>query len=112
MHQLEMAHVVLAKGRIAVVDATVVEAAQSRISTADPEAGSRAKVNVKGEMQAVRGYQTFINCDEDGFVRRIEVSPGNHAEADSIGGLPVGDETALYADAAYIGQREGTSAAP
>lgn len=102
---LEAAHVILAEGRIAIVDATVVEAAQSRISTADPEAGSRVKVNVKGKMQAVWGYQAFVNCDEDGFIHQVAVSPGNKAEVDSLERLMTGGEVALYADAAYIGPR-------
>jgi transposase, IS5 family len=102
---LEEAHVVLAEGRIAIVDATVVEAAQSGPRHAAPEAGSRVKISVKGKMQAVWGWQAFVNADEDGFVRRAVVSPGNKAEVDSLEALVVGDETALYADAAYIGPR-------
>jgi len=105
MAQLEAADVVLAEGRIAIVDATVVEAAQSRLKTRDPEAGSRVKVNVKGKMQAVWGFQAFVNADEDGFIRRVAVTPGNHAEVNSLAGLVVGDEAELYADAAYIGPR-------
>jgi IS5 family transposase len=102
---LQKAHVILAEGRIAIVDATVVEAAQSRISTADPEAGSRVKINVKGKMQAVWGYQAFVNVDEDGFIHAAAVTPGNHAEVDSLSDLMTGGEVALYADAAYIGPR-------
>jgi transposase, IS5 family len=102
---LSEAHVILAEGRVAIVDATVVEAAQSRISTADPEAGSRVKVNVKGKMQAVWGWQGFVNVDEDGFIHGVEVTPGNRAEVDSLEGLMTGGEVALYADAAYVGPR-------
>jgi IS5 family transposase len=102
---LAEARVILAEGRVAIVDATVVEAAQSRISTADPEAGSRVKVNVRGKMQAVWGYQGFVNADEDGFIHAVDVSPGNKAEVDSLDGLMTGGEVALYADAAYIGPR-------
>jgi IS5 family transposase len=102
---LEDAGVILAEGRIAIVDATVVEAARSNLKTNDPEAGSAVKVTVKGRLQAVWGWQAFVNADEDGFVRRTAVSPGNRAEVDSLGTLVVGDETALYADSAYIGPR-------
>ncbi len=102
---LEEARVILAEGRVAIVDATVVEAARSRLSTQDPEAGSAVKVTVKGRRQAVWGWQAFVNADEDGFVRRVSVSPGNRAEVDSLCDLVVGDETALYADSAYIGPR-------
>lgn len=102
---LEDARVVLAEGRIAIVDATVVEAAQSGVRHGDPEAGSRVKVNVKGRKQAVWGWQAFVNADEDGFIRRVAVSPGNRAEVDSLEALVAGDEAALYADAAYVGPR-------
>ena len=102
---LEERHVILAEGRIAIVDATAVEAAQSGIKHADPEAGARVKLDAKGRVRAVWGYQAFVNADEDGFVRRIAISPGNRAEVDSLEDLVVGDETALYADAAYIGPR-------
>ena len=101
----EDARVILAEGRIAIVDATVVEAAQSRISTADPEAGSRVKVSVTGRMQAGWGYQGFVNVDEDGFIHQVAVSPGNKAEVDRLEGLMTGGEVALYADAADIGPR-------
>lgn len=103
--QLEEAGVILAEGRIAIVDATVIEAAQSRKDTGDPEAGSRVKIGVRGKMQAVWGWQAFVNADEDGFIRRTAVSPGNRAEVDSLADLVVGDESALYAGAAYIGPR-------
>ncbi|WP_104018459.1 IS5 family transposase [Roseovarius nitratireducens] len=102
---LEEARVILAEGRVAIVDATVVEAARSKLSTQDPEAGSAVKITVKGRRQAVWGWQAFVNADEDGFVRRVTVSPGNRAEVDSLCDLMVGDETALYADSAYIGPR-------
>lgn len=107
---LAEARVILAERRVAIVGATVVEAtvfgaAQSRISTADPEAGTQVKVNVKGRMQAVWGYQSFVNVDEDGFIHATAVTPGNKAGVDSLEGLMTGDEVALCADAAYIGPR-------
>lgn len=102
---LEEARVVLAEGRVAIVDATVVEAAQSGYDRRDPEAGSAVKLTVKGRRRAVWGWQAFVNADEDGFVRRVAVSPGNRAEVDSLEDLVVGDEAALYADGAYSSPR-------
>ena len=102
---LEERHVILAEGRVAIVDATAVEAAQSGVQHADPDAGAHVKLDGKGRTRAVWGYQAFVNADEDGFVRRIAVSPGNRAEVDSLEDLVVDDETALFADAAYIGPR-------
>ena len=114
---LEEARVVVAKGRIAIIDGevpraigssagpNVVEAAQSGYDRRDPEAGSAVKLTVKGRRRAVWGWQTFVNADEDGFVRRVAVSPGNRAEVDSLEDLVVGDEAALYADGAYSSPR-------
>ena len=99
VRMLEEARVVLAEGRIAIVDATVVEAAQSGVRHADPQAGSRVTCSVKGRMQAVWGWQAFVNADEDGFIRRATVSAGNRAEVDSPEDVVVGDEAALHADA-------------
>ena len=99
--QLEDARVILVEGCVSIVDVTVVEAAQSRISTADPEAGNYVNTNARGKKRATWGWQAFVNADEDGFIRRTAVSPGNAAEVDSLfDGLVVGDELALYADAA------------
>ena len=94
---LEEARVILAEGRIAIVDATVVEAARSGLHTGDPEAGSAVKVTVKGRRRAVWGWQAFVNADEDCFIRRTAVSPGNAAEIHSLNELVIGDEAALYA---------------
>ncbi len=58
------------------------------------------KIGVKGQRRAVWGWQAFVNCDEDGFIRRVAVGHGNCAEVDSIEEMVVGDEAALYADKA------------
>lgn len=102
---LEEERVILTEGRVAIVDATIVEAAQSGLHTGDPEAGSAVKIGAKGRKRAVWGWQAFVNADEDGFIRRVTASPGNEAEIHSLADIVVGDETALYADAAYIGPR-------
>ena len=65
---LARANVILEEGRVAIVDATIIEAAQSGIKTADPEAGSHVKVNSKGKKTAKWGYNAFVNCDEDQFI--------------------------------------------
>ena len=46
-----------------------------------------------------------MNVDEDGFIHQVAVTPGNEAEVNSLPDLLTGGETALYADAAYIGPR-------
>ena len=75
--QLEEARIILAEGRVSIVDATVVESAQSWFSTADPEAGNNVKINARGKKCATWGRQAFVNADEDGFIQRTAISPGN-----------------------------------
>ncbi|MGM0583907.1 MAG: transposase [Pseudomonadota bacterium] len=98
---------------MAIVDATVVEAARSRRGTADPEAGSRAKL--EGRRRGVWGWQAFVNADGEadqetvrwtvsppnGFIRAKAVTPGHRHEITALHRLMRGGETQLYADAAY-----------
>ena len=99
--QLTRADVILEEGRVAIVDATIVEAAQSGINHSDPEAGSHVKVNAKGQKQAKWGYNAFLNCDEDQFIMATAVTPGNWHESRSLHDLIDGSEAMLFADSAY-----------
>ncbi|KLN61834.1 hypothetical protein WH96_05970 [Kiloniella spongiae] len=103
--QLSQSNVILQEGRVAIVDATLVEAAQSGLRKPDPEAGSHVKVNTKGKVQAKWGYQAFVNCDEDGFIFATALTPGNRHEINSLTDLLYGSEAALYADSAYSSQK-------
>lgn len=80
---------ILQEGRVAIVDATLAEAAQSGLRKPEPEVGSHAKVNTKGKVQAKWGYQAFVNCDEDGFIFAMALTPGNRHEINSLTDLLV-----------------------
>ena len=99
--QLTQSNVILEEGRVAIVDATIVEAAQSGIKTADPEAGSHVKTSAKGKKTATWGYNAFVNCDEDQFIMATAVTPGNWHESRSLHDLIDGSEAMLMADSAY-----------
>lgn len=103
--QLSAQNLILQEGRVAIVDATVIEAAQSGIRTGDPEAGSHVKVNAKGKMQAKWGFQAFVNIDEDGFIFATAMTPGNEHEINSLTKLLDGSEEMLFADSAYSSQK-------
>ena len=103
--QLLQANVILKEGRVAIVDATAIEAAQSGIRKGDPDAGSHVKVNAKGKMQAKWGFQAFVNIDEDGFIFATALTPGNKHEINSLTGLLDGSEDMLFADSAYSSQK-------
>jgi transposase, IS5 family len=93
---------ILTEGQIAIVDATVIEAAQSGFEKRDPEGGSSVKRGPKGKV-AVWGWKGFVNVDEDNFVHKVDFAPGNTAEVTRLDKLLLGHEERLYADSAYIG---------
>jgi transposase, IS5 family len=110
--QLEAKNVIMAEGRVAIVDATVVEAARTgrgkleegETDTRDPEAGAHVKINARGRKVGTWGYQYQVNVDEDGFIHDQVLTPGNVHEITSWEGLMTGGETELYADCAYSAQ--------
>ena len=109
--QLEEKRIIMTEGRINIVDATPVEAAQSGPGKAangqpkrDPDAGWHVKANSRGTMKSTYGYSVHTGVDEDGFIHRQTVTAGNVHDSTERDTLLLGDETALYADAAYSSQ--------
>ncbi len=110
-HQLEAKHIIMTEGRINIIDATPVEAAQSgpgkgadKKPTRDPEAGWHVKADSRGTLKSTYGYSIHTGVDEDGFIHRQTVTPGNVHDSVERDTLLLGDEAALYADAAYSSQ--------
>ena len=106
--QLEEQHIVMTGGRINIVDATPVEAARSGrgrrkdgAPARDPEAGLHVKKDSRGRVKGIYGYSVHTGVDEDGFIHRQTVTPGNVHDSRERDRLLLGDETAFYADAAY-----------
>lgn len=106
--QLEAKHIIMTEGRINIIDATPVEAAQSGsgkgargLPKRDPEAGWHVKADSRGNMKSTYGYSIHTGVDEDGFIHRQTVTPGNAHDSTERDTLLLGDEAALYADAAY-----------
>ena len=106
--QLEEQHIVMTEGRINIVDATPVEAARSGrgrrkdgAPARDPEAGLHVKKDSRGRVKGIYGYSVHTGVDEDGFIHRQTVTPGNVHDSRERDRLLLGDETAFYADAAY-----------
>ena len=110
--QLAAKKVIIGEGRVAIIDATVVEAARTgrgklgegETDGRDPEAGAHVKINARGRKVGTWGYQFQVNADEDGFIHAQTVTPGNAHEIKSWKGLMTGGETELYADCAYSAQ--------
>ena len=106
--QLEAKNIIMTEGRINIIDATPVEAAQSGPGkgkdgqpTRDPDAGWHVKKDSRGRPKSTYGFSIHTGVDEDGFIHRQSVTPGNVHDSQERDTLLLGDETALYADAAY-----------
>ena len=106
--QLEAKHIIMTEGRINIIDATPIEAAQSGPGKGaddqpkrDKDAGWHVKKNSRGNMKSTYGYSVHTGVDEDGFIHRQTVTAGNSHDSTERDTLLLGDEVALYADAAY-----------
>jgi IS5 family transposase len=106
--QLEEKRIIMTEGRINIIDATPIEAAQSGSGTGadgqakrDKDAGWHVKANSRGTLKSTYGYSVHTGVDEDGFIHRQTVTAGNAHDSTERDTLLLGDEAALYADAAY-----------
>ena len=109
--QLEQKHIILTEGRINIIDAAPIEAAQSGNGknndgkpTKDPEAGWHVKQDSRGRKKATYGYSVHTGVDEDGYIHCQRVTPGDVHDSQERDRLLLGDEKALYADSAYSSQ--------
>jgi len=106
--QLEKTRIIMTEGRINIIDATPVEAAQSGPGLGmdgqpkrDKDAGWHVKANSRGTLKSTYGYSVHTGVDEDGFIHRQTVTAGDSHDSTERDTLLLGDEAALYADAAY-----------
>ena len=60
-----------------------------------------SKKDSRGTLKSTYGYSVHTGVDEDGFIQRQTVTAGNVHDSVERDTLLLGDETALYADAAY-----------
>jgi IS5 family transposase len=106
--QLEAKNIIMTKGRINIIDATPIEAAQSGpgngvdgLPTRDSDADWHVKNDSRGNKKSIYGFSVHTGVDEDGFIHRQSVTAGNVHDSQERDTLLLGDEAALYADAAY-----------
>lgn len=106
--QLEVKNIIMTQGRINIIDATPIEAAQLGSGhgvdgkpTRDSDAGWHVKNDSRGNKKSTYGFSVHTGVDEDGFIHRQSVSAGNVHDSKERDTLLLGDEAALYADAAY-----------
>jgi transposase, IS5 family len=106
--QLSAKGLYIKTGEVSIVDATVIEAKQSRPrkgkdgeNTQDSEAGYNVKVAANGKRTSTYGYKAHVNVDEDGFIKAIAYTPGNEHDSHALEKLLTGTEEQVYADKAY-----------
>lgn len=106
--QLSAKGLYIKAGEVSIVDATVIEAKQSRPrkgkdgeNTQDSEAGYNVKVAANGKKTSTYGYKAHVNVDEDGFIKAVAYTPGNEHDSKSLEKLLTYSEEQVYADKAY-----------
>lgn len=106
--QLSAKGLYIKAGEVSIVDATVIEARQSRPrkgkggeNTQGSEAGYNVKVAANGKKTSTYGYKAHVNVDEDGFIKAVDYTPGNEHDSKSLEKLLTRTEHQLYADKAY-----------
>lgn len=106
--QLESKNIIMTEGRINIIDATPIEAAQSGSGknkdgepARDQEADWHVKKDSRGRAKSTYGYSVHTGVDEDGFIHRQNVTAGNVHDSQERDTLLLGDEAALFADSAY-----------
>ena len=100
--QLEAKNIILTEGRINIIDATPIEAAQSGSGKGkdgqpkrDPDGGWHVKKDSRGTLKSTYGYSVHTGVDEDGFIQRQTVTAGNVHDSVERDRLLLGDELSL-----------------
>jgi IS5 family transposase len=113
---LERNSIIVSLGSINIIDATVIEAKQSRKrkgkdgnNTQDKDAKYNVKIAADGKRKTTYGFKMHANTDEDGFVKNMTYTPGNVHDSQELDELldinkskdklKVGGQ--VYADSAY-----------
>lgn len=109
--QLSEQGLLIRQGEISIIDASVIEAKQSRRkknargeNTQDREAGYSVKAGSDGKCKTTYGFKAHLNVEEDGFIKTYELTAGNVHDSQQFEARLTGTETAAYADSAYQSQ--------
>jgi IS5 family transposase len=119
MH-LEQNSIIVSLGSINIIDATVIEAKQSRKrkgkdgnNTQDDEAAYNVKIAADGKRKTTYGFKMHANTDEDGFVKKMTYTAGNVHDSKEFDKLLDIEKTKdklrtcneVYADSAYANKK-------
>lgn len=99
-------------GEVSIVDASVIEAKQSRpnkrkdgSSSQDSEADWNVKKGSDGKRKSTYGFKAHLNVDEDGLIKSTDYSSGSSHDSNHFTALLSGKESAAYADSAYQSEK-------
>ena len=109
--QLDEERLMITKGSVSIIDASIIEANQSRPkknkqgkSSQDPDAAYVSKIGSDGKRKTTYGYKLHINTDEDGFIQNLEYTAANVHDSQIFEEILTGYEQEVYADSAYASQ--------
>jgi IS5 family transposase len=110
--QLQNSGIMIQQGAISIIDASVVEAGNSRPkkndkgrSTQDPEAAYTSKTWADGKRRTTYGYKNHLNVDEDGLIQKTICTAANVHDSTEFENLLTGTESAATADKAYYSEK-------
>jgi IS5 family transposase len=103
-------------GEISIIDASVIQAKNNRPNkdkqgnnTQDQEAAYNVKNGSDGQRKTTYGFKAHINVEEDGFIKRYELTAGNVHDSQVFDSLLTGTEKEAYADSAYKSKKQDQS---
>jgi len=106
--QLSEQGLLIRKGEVSIIDASVVEAQRNRPgkgkdgeNTQDKEAAYNVKQGSDGKRKTTYGFKGHLNVDEDGLIKTYDFTAGNVHDSQVFESLLSGDEEEAYADSAY-----------
>ena len=95
-------------GEVSIIDASVITAKNNRPNkgkngenTQDKEAAYNVKNGSDGKRKTTYGFKAHINVEEDGFIKRYEVTAGNVHDSQVFESLLTDKEKEAFADSAY-----------
>ncbi|MFC0179266.1 IS5 family transposase [Thorsellia kenyensis] len=110
--QLAEQSIIVQKGSVSIIDATVIKALNNRPNkdkvgknTQDEDASYNLKTGSDGKMKTTYGFKGHIACDEDGFVTQAVVTTGKLHDSQVFEELLTGNEVEVYADSAYASEK-------
>lgn len=99
---------IIKSGEISIIDASVIKAKNNRPNkdkegnnTQDKEAAYNVKNGSDGKRKSTYGFKAHINVEEDGYIKRYEITAGNVHDSQVFEPLLTGTEKEAYADSAY-----------